>query len=120
MTKKEFLKEMLISATEGLTIFDYYSENVSTDLIDFENLKIIFDYYLENGVIGIYYNSEYMKLNMLKEFLKDKDNWSETDLDYQVVLTEKGLNYLNKVFYEKIDSKSFPEFNRIIENEVLF
>ena len=49
-----------------------------------------------------------------------KDNWSETDLDYQVVLTEKGLNYLNKVFYEKIDSKSFPEFNRIIENEVLF
>ena len=72
MTKKEFLKEMLISAIEGLTIFDYYSENVSTDL------------------------------------------------DYQVVLTEKGLNYLNKVFYEKIDSKSFPEFNRIIENEVLF
>ena len=72
MAKKEFLKEMLISVTEGLTIFDYYSENVSTDL------------------------------------------------DYQVVLTEKGLNYLNKVFYEKIDSKSFPEFNRIIENEVLF
>lgn len=72
MTKKEFLKEMLTSAIEGLTIFDYYSENVSTDL------------------------------------------------DYQVVLTEKGLNYLNKVFYEKIDSKFFPEFNRIIENEVHF
>ena len=120
MTKEEFLKEILISATEGLTIFDYYRENVSTNLIDFENLKIVFDYYLENGIIAIYYDGEYMKLNMIKEFLKDKDNWSETDLDYQVVLTEKGLNYLNKVFYEKIDSKSFPEFNRIIENEVLF
>ena len=50
---------------------------------------------------------------MIKEFLKDKDNWSETDLDYQVVLTKKGLNYLNKVFYKKIESKSFPEFNLI-------
>ena len=113
MTKEEFLKEILISATEGLTIFDYYRENVSTNLIDFENLKIVFDYYLENGIIAIYYDGEYMKLNMIKEFLKNKDNWSETDLDYQVVLTEKGLNYLNKVFYEKIESKSFPEFNLI-------
>jgi hypothetical protein len=113
MTKEEFLKEMLISATEGLTIFDYYRENISTDLIDFENLKIVFGYYLENGIIAIYYNGEYMKLNMIKEFLKDKDNWSETDLDYRVVLSEKGLNYLNKVFYEKIESRSFPEFNLI-------
>ena len=62
MTKEEFLKEILISASEGLTIFDYYRENVDNNLIDFKNLKMVFDYYLENRLIKIYYK-EYFPLS---------------------------------------------------------
>lgn len=104
---------------EFSSLYEFYI-HADTELSSF---KVLFNITIRliNKVILISYDAEgLLSSQKAHEYLEIEENWSETDLDYQVVLTEKGLNYLNKVFYEKIDSKSFPEFNRIIENEVLF
>lgn len=111
MLDKKILKEILISANEGLTIFDYYNENVNTNLMDFNKLKEIFNYYLEKGIIDIYYKDKQLVSYEREKILNNENNWNKIFSDYNVVLTKRGFKYLNKANYTEEDKKIlFPNF----------
>ena len=111
MIEKKILKEILISANEGLTIFDYYNENINTNIMTFNELKEIFVYYLKKDIFNLYYKNRKLDLLDSIKIIGDKTTWFDILSNYNVVLSKKGLDYLNKKEYTQDEEKIlFPNF----------